>query len=184
MQSSTITARRARWTSLAVAACLALPGQSALAQAAPDPRVPDRTQNIRLSGPRFGLTFISAEFRDTLRNHNIDVASVVTQFGWQFENQFLGAPGGLAAVNEWVILIGGLDQGAFLPSASWIVGVRGQNGAEIGVGPNLSPAGFGLVAAVGMTYRTGSMNIPLNIAVVPAKTGPRISLITGFTLNK
>jgi hypothetical protein len=184
MHSSTITARRARRAALVVALCLAGVSQSAHAQAAADPRVPARAQSIKLSGPRFGMTFISSEFRDSLGTHGIDVAPVITQFGWQFENQFLGAPGGLAAVNEWIVLIGGLDQGAFLPSASWIVGVRGQNGAEIGVGPNLSPSGFGLVAAVGMTYRTGSMNIPLNIAVVPAKTGPRISLITGFTLNK
>jgi hypothetical protein len=163
-------------------------GVSAQAQGAPggapDPRLPGKVDQTRLSGPRFGMTFLSPEFRDSLSKHDIEVASVITQFGWQFEKQFLGTPGGLAAVNEWVLLIGGLDQGAFLPSASWIVGLRGANGAEIGVGPNLSAAGLGLVASVGMTYRTSTMNIPLNFAIVPAKTGPRISLLTGFTLAR
>jgi hypothetical protein len=172
----------------AVAGALALTiAVSAQAQGAPagaDPRLPGSMDPVKLSGPRFGMTFLSPEFRDSLSAHDINVASVITQFGWQFEKQFLGTPGGLAAVNEWVLLVGGLDQGAFLPSASWIVGLRGANGAEIGVGPNLSPAGLGLVAAVGMTYRTSSMNIPLNFAIVPAKTGPRISLITGFTLAR
>jgi hypothetical protein len=152
--------------------------------AGPDPRLPEQMMTTKLSGPRFGLTFLSPQFQDSLKAHDIEVGSVITQFGWQFEKQFLGTPGGLAAVNEWIVLIGGLDQGAFLPSASWIVGLRGANGAEVGVGPNLSPAGLGLVAAVGMTYRTSSMNIPLNFAVVPAKTGARVSIITGFTLTK
>jgi hypothetical protein len=169
---------------LAIALAISIPCTIASAQAPADSRVPDRTQNIRLSGPRVGLTFLQQEFRDSLRAHDIEVSSVITQFGWQFENQFLGKPGGLAAVNEWIVLIGGLDQGAFLPSVSWIVGVRGQGGAEIGVGPNISAAGVGLVAAAGITYRSSTMNIPLNFAVVPAKTGPRVSIITGFTLNK
>ena len=165
-------------------ALVTLLGSAASAQGVPDPRLPDQVKTMRLSGPRFGMTFLSETFQDSLKAHNVNVGSVISQFGWQFEKQFLGTEGGLAAVNEVVILVGGLDQGTFLPSASWIVGIRGQGGAEVGVGPNLSPAGLGLVAAIGITYRTNSMNIPLNFAVVPAKTGARLSLITGFTLNK
>jgi hypothetical protein len=147
--------------------------------------VPDRTQTIKLSGPRFGMTFLTDATRDSIfARTDTKVSSVITQFGWQFESQFLGKPDGLAAVNEWIVLIGGLDQGIFLPSVSWIVGVRGQGGAEIGVGPNLSPTGVGLVAAAGVTYRSSTMNIPLNFAVVPSQAGPRVSIITGFTLNK
>ena len=91
------------------------------AQASADPRLPGTTDLRRLSGPRFGMTFLSQSFQDSLKAHDVNVGSVITQFGWQFEKQFLGSPDGLAAVNEWIVLIGGLDQGAFLPSASWIV---------------------------------------------------------------
>ncbi len=168
------------------AACAALLAMASVAgaQNSTDPRVPVRSQTIKLSGPRVGMTFLTEQTRDSLAAHDIDVGSVITQFGWQFERQFLGQPGGLAALNEWIILIGGLDQGAFLPSVSWIVGVRGQGGAEIGVGPNVSAAGVGLVASAGVTYRSSTMNIPLNFAVVPSKAGARVSIITGFTLNK
>ncbi len=182
----TPSAKPFRAATLAIVAGIALTlvTQVASGQNSADPRVPDRSQTIKLSGPRVGLTFLTEATRDSLAAHDIDVGSVITQFGWQFERQFLGKPGGLAALNEWVILIGGLDQGAFLPSVSWIVGVRGQGGAEIGVGPNVSAAGVGLVASAGMTYRSSTMNIPLNFAVVPSKAGARVSIITGFTLNK
>ena len=169
---------------LTAAACLATAATSASAQSAGETRVPDHTETIRLSGPRFGVTFLNQKMVDSLEAHNVKVGSVITQFGWQFEKQFLGEPGGLAAINEWILLIGGLDQGTFLPSLSWIVRVRGQGGAEFGVGPNASAAGVGLVVAAGVTYRAGTMNIPLNFAVVPTKDGARVSIITGFTLNK
>jgi hypothetical protein len=172
------------WRAITFALALVLP-VVAEAQAPADNRVPGRTQNIQLSGPRFGLTFLTDATRDSIKaKTDKTVSSVITQFGWQFENQFLGTADGLAAVNEWIVLVGGLDQGLFLPSLSWIVGIRGQGGAEIGVGPNISAAGVGLVAAAGVTYRSSTMNIPLNFAVVPSQAGPRVSIITGFTLNK
>ena len=176
-------ARRVAIGASAILVCTVAVVSQANAQAA-DPRVPDKSSNIKLSGPRFGVTFLNEKMVDSLKAHGINVGSVITQFGWQFEKQFLGEPGGLAAVNEWILLVGGLDQGTFLPSLSWIVGVRGQGGAEFGVGPNVSAAGVGLVAAAGVTYRTGAMNIPLNFAVVPTRDGARVSIITGFTLNK
>lgn len=183
-KSPTIRPFRTAAVVLLAGIVLTLVVRTASAQNTADPRVPDRSQTIKLSGPRVGLTFLTEQTRDSLSAHGIDVGSVITQFGWQFERQFLGKPGGLAALNEWIILIGGLDQGVFLPSVSWIVGVRGQGGAEIGVGPNVSAAGVGLVASAGVTYRSSTMNIPLNFAVVPSKAGARVSIITGFTLNK
>lgn len=176
--------RRTLIRTVAITTCALAITVRANAQATTDPRVPDRSEATRLSGPRFGITFLTQAMQDSLKAHDIKVGSVITQFGWQFEQQFLGQPGGLAAVNEWIVLVGGLDQGTFLPSLSWIVGVRGQGGAEVGVGPNLSAAGVGLVAAAGVTYRASNMNIPLNVAVVPTKQGARISLITGFTLSR
>jgi hypothetical protein len=41
-----------------------------------------------------------------------------------------------------------------------------------------------LVLATGMTFRTGALNIPVNIAVVPSKSGSRVSLMTGFSLRQ
>jgi hypothetical protein len=87
-------------------------------------------------------------------------------------------------VTEWVALMGGLDQGVALPSVSWLVGVRGRDGAEFGLGPNVTPAGVAIVFAAGMTFRTRAFNVPVNVAVVPSKSGTRVSIMTGFSLRR
>lgn len=165
---------------LLTAASLAAPAASAQVVPAP-PSVPPPMERVSLSGPRFGITFLGGALTDSLAAHNVDIAPVITQFGWQFEKQFYAIQGGPSAVTEWVVLVGGMEQGTFLPSLSWITGLRTPGGAEFGVGPNLSVAGAALVLAGGFTTRVGALNIPLNLAVVPGKTGVRVSVLAGFT---
>ena len=109
---------------------------------------------------------------------------MITQFGWQTEKQFFTRDSGISAVNEWVLLLGGLDQGVAIPSLSWLVGLRNRDGGEFGIGPNVTPAGVALALAGGMTVRAGTINVPVNIAVVPSRDGTRLSFLTGFTLRK
>lgn len=137
-----------------------------------------------LSGPRFGVTTLSDGIVTTLRERYIDVQPVITQFGWQFEKQFYSTAGGAAVLNEWVVLLGGLDQGVALPSVSWLVGARTEGGTEFGVGPNVTPAGWSLAFAAGTTLRTGFLNVPVNIAVVPSRRGMRVSFLTGFSKRR
>ena len=156
------------------------PASSAFAQApVPQPRA----QQMKLSGPRFGVTYLGGSLVDSLAVEEIDVSRLITQFGWQWERQFNVGDSGPTAVSEWVVLVGGLEQGAFLPSLSWIVGLRTKNGTELGVGPNLSAAGFALAMAAGVTRRSGSLNLPINLSVVPSSLGTRVSLLTGFTIR-
>src|SRR6185436_6580614 len=105
------------------------------------------------------------------------------QFGWQFEKEFYGRQGGVAALHEFVFLVGGLEQGVALPSLNWLVGLRTANGAEFGIGPNITPVGVALTLAVGVTFRSGALNVPMTFAVVPSKAGTRISMLTGFNLR-
>jgi hypothetical protein len=35
-----------------------------------------------------------------------------------------------------------------------------------------------------MTFRSGALNVPLNVAVVPSKAGVRVSLLTGFNMRR
>jgi hypothetical protein len=135
---------------------------------------------VSLSGPRFGVTFLGDGIVEKLAEHDIEVGQAVTQFGWQFEKRFYAGASGLTALNEWVVLIGGLDQGTALPSVTWLAGLRTREGAEFGIGPNITPLGFGLAVAAGTTFRAGVLNIPVNIAVVPSKSGMRVSFLTGF----
>ena len=148
------------------------------------PQLPPHAKTADLSGPRFGLTLLSDGVVQKLAERDIHVRPYISQFGWQFEKQFYAKEGGVTMVTEWVALVGGLEQSVALPSLSWLVGVRTRDGAEFGIGPNVTPAGTALVLATGMTFRTGVLNIPVNIAVVPSKSGTRVSLISGFSLRR
>jgi hypothetical protein len=142
-------------------------------------------RQLNRSGPRFGVTVLSGAIVDRLRDKfDTEVAPVISQFGWQFERQFAGVEGGPVALNEWVFLVGGLDQGAFLPSLSWLVGVRTPGNFEIGIGPNVTPAGVALAVSTGYTFRAGALAVPLNVAAVPSKYGVRASVLTGFNLYR
>ena len=91
-----------------------------------------------------------------------------------------------------------MEQGKFLPSATSIIGVRKGNGYEVGVGPNLSLSGIGMVFAVGYNFKSGNLNLPVNIAFMPGRqltgetngeeykysSGERISLMIGFNMSK
>ena len=151
-----------------------------LAQTSPPPL----TKTINLGGPRVGFTSLSPGVIEKLKESNFEVRPLMTQFGWQFERQFYSKGSGLSALSEWVVLLGGLEQGLAVPSLNWIVGLRTKEGAEFGVGPNLTPAGAALAVAAGVTFRTGALNIPMNVAIVPSKDGVRVSVLSGFNFRR
>src|SRR5262245_40690202 len=154
--------------------------------APPPSQVPPRaTQDVNLSGPRFGLTLLGEKHMQTLREHDIFLQQpYVSQFGWQFEHRLYTSDDGLSALTEWVPLLSGLEQGVAIPSLNWLVGIRTPSGTEFGLGPNITPAGVGLVLAAGVTVRTGALNVPLNVAVASSKSGARVSIMTGFNIRR
>jgi hypothetical protein len=157
----------------------------ALAAPAAAQIAPPAASEVNLAGPRFGVTVLSDDLvARLLREGAIEIAPVVSQFGWQFEKQFYGRHGGPAAISEAVVLLGGLEQGVVLPSLSWLVGVRTPDGFEFGAGPNVTPLGVALAVAMGKTFRMGVLNVPVNIAVVPSRAGLRVSFLTGFALRR
>ncbi|MDX5347094.1 MAG: hypothetical protein LPK19_07585, partial [Hymenobacteraceae bacterium] len=82
---------------------------------------------IRLNGPRLGLTVVGpGELADKLDERG--VAQVISQFGWQFETRIFTTERGTSGLIELVPLVGGLEQGTFLPSISGIVGLRNGSG--------------------------------------------------------
>ncbi|MFD1468434.1 hypothetical protein ACFQ48_09375 [Hymenobacter caeli] len=140
-------------------------------------------EEIHLSGPRLGFTVLT----DGPLNRGRQEAGYgnlnpfLTQFGWQFETRLFRLPNGVSGLAEFVPLVGGLEQGKFVPSVSGILGVRGPKGFEFGLGPNLTPLGANVVLALGTSFRTSSgLNFPVNLAVVPGNGGARISLLFGF----
>jgi hypothetical protein len=148
----------------------------------PSPRL--NLTPVSLSGPRVGLTAIAGSLADTLKAR-YGAAPVVSQFGWQFETRMFEVEGGYSAMTELVGLVGGLEQGLFLPSVSWLVALRSRTGAEFGLGPNVSPAGPALALAGGVTLKSSvGINFPVNLAVVSGKGGQRVSMLVGFTLER
>jgi hypothetical protein len=178
MRSSTVRAAAA-----AAFVALLLIAPTASAQVIGDIRLPMPTARIELAGPRVGVTWLEPGVQRKLADRDIDVSPMISQFGWQFERHFLGVNEPISPIMEFVVLVGGLDQGVFLPSLTWLVGLRGRNGAEIGVGPNLTPAGTALAIAAGVTIRQRTLNIPLHFALVPSASGMRVSALTGFTMR-
>lgn len=146
--------------------------------------IPPRAATVDLAGPRFGMSVLPNGVVENLAERNLEVRPYITQYGWQIERQFYTRDSGATIVTEWVGLLGGLEQGVALPSLSWLVGARTAGGTEFGIGPNISPAGTGLVFATGTTFKTGVVNIPVNVAVVPSKAGTRITVLTGFSLRR
>jgi hypothetical protein len=155
-----------------------------LAAPAMSQTLPPYAKEANLSGPRFGLTLLSDGVVKKIQDEGVDIGPQISQFGWQFEKQFFTKDTPVTLVTEWVALLGGLEQSLVIPSVSWLVGVRTRDGAEFGIGPNVTPAGTGLVLATGMTFRAGAVNVPINLAVVPSKSGSRVTLLTGFSLRR
>jgi hypothetical protein len=138
------------------------------------------SQNDR-SGPRIGVAYIAGG-SVTAERAGESLSPVVSLFGWQVEHEFPTGESKLPTpIIEVVGLIGGLEQGRSLPSASVIFGLRESGGWEAGVGPTLTGAGAQLAFAVGRTTPVGILNVPVNLAIAPGRRGASISVTTGFT---
>ena len=164
----------------------------------------------KLSGPRIGLVYISASPGSSFLNGDLALGDIyelpedyndiakgafTSLYGWQWESRFADG-GNVTGIVEWIALVGGMERGKFLPSASSMVGARTSSGIEIAVGPTLSLIGPGMVIGAGYNFKSGSLNLPVNIAYsagmnknqdeygIDYHTGNRISITLGFNLSK
>ena len=172
----------------------------------------------KLAGPRIGMTLITAGPIADFLHEGFDFdendrygstgSAFTTQYGWQWESRFADGGGEIIGIVEWIVLVAGMEQGKFLPSATSIIGARTDKGLEFGVGPNLSLSGVGMVFGIGYNFKSGNLNLPVNIAFMPGRnltgnihnynedtnveyneeydynTGARISIMIGFNMSK
>ena len=168
----------------------------------------------KLAGPRIGFTFVTPGLTADVINTKFDPeheygntgSAFITQYGWQWESRFADGGGDVTGIVEWVALVGGMEKGLFLPSVSSIIGARTSSGLEFGVGPNLSLSGVGMVFAIGHNFKSGNLNLPVNLVFMPGvkrdgdynnqnnsnfeqteytySTGARISIMIGFNLGR
>lgn len=97
---------------------------------------------LQLSGPRMGYTFITGEGANIMRKSRsaggYDAYPALFQFGYQFEKQYLNE-GKFQALFEFIPMVSGLDQGLFIPSFTFMNGLRNNvNGLEFAVGPSIN----------------------------------------------
>ena len=136
------------------------------------------------SGPRLGAAYLIGG-SVTAEREGKSLSPLISLFGWQFEHQFeTGVRRTTVPVAELVAVVGGMEQGAFLPSASWLLGIRQPNGWEAALGPTLTGAGVQLAFAAGVTHAFGRLNVPVNLAVAPGRRGASISVTTGFNTRR
>ena len=161
------------------------------------------------AGPRFGFTTITPGLLADILNGDRDLgdetivdysqkSSSISQFGWQFETILVEGEE-FSGIIEWITFVGGLERGTIIPSFSGLMGIRKNSGFEIAMGPTISLTGIGLVIGVGQTFRSGDLNVPINIAFVPSRTkhflgdpsdgekldsGHGVTVTVGFNFNK
>jgi hypothetical protein len=139
-----------------------------------------------MAGPRIGVTFLGAGgTADYLLDKTDGPSAFTTQYGWQWESRFASGSN-ITGLVEWVVVMGGMEHGRFLPSINSIVGFRNSEGIEMGMGPSVSLGGIGMVFAFGKTVKSGELNIPINLVFSPPKdnSGLAISVLIGFNMRK
>lgn len=97
---------------------------------------------MKLQGPRMGAAvFVGEGGRRMQRPRSeggYDAFPIMFQFGYQFEKQYL-TEGKTQCLVEFVPMISGLDQGMFIPSFTFMNGLRSNvNGMEIAIGPTFT----------------------------------------------
>jgi TolB-like protein len=101
-----------------------------------------REVSLNLSGPRMGFTVFTGTNASILgsavNKGGFGVTPVLSQFGYQFETQYLNE-GKYQALVEWIPMVTGIDQGLFIPSLTLLNGLRNNvNGFEFGIGPTFA----------------------------------------------
>jgi len=138
-----------------------------------------------MAGPRLGITIISPGETSDWLNKKDGNSAFTTQYGWQWESRFTSGTEFVGLV-EWVFVVGGMEKGKFMPSVSSLVGFRNAEGFEMGMGPNLSLGGLGMVFGMGMNFKSGDLNLPVNFVFSPSKdySGASFSFMIGFNMSK
>lgn len=139
---------------------------------------------MKLSGPRFGFTYIGGDLGELMAENNIN--QYLTQFGWQFETRWFQTPSGFQGLIETIVLLSGFETEEPALSGSLLVGFRTRDGFEAGVGPNITTknSDHAFVFAVGHTAKLDFVNIPINFAIVPSSDALKYTVLVGFNIRR
>jgi len=175
---------------------------------------------LKSDGPRMGMTVLTGEsariIKAPTKEGGYDGMPYMFQFGYQFEKQYLNE-GNFQALFEFIPTVTGLDQGRFIPSVTFLNGLRNNvSGWEFAFGPTFSFSKYmdmysldggatwttkydplaieesrpdsrgnvtfttGFLFAAGKTLKSGKLNLPVNVYLVPGKYGMRFGVSMGW----
>lgn len=164
-----------------------------------------KRKEANLSGPRIGVGFLAGEVGELMKTPKKDGGlggiPVVSHLGFQFEKVFISS-GNTHALVEILPTLSGLEQGRFIPGINILLGVRnGRTGLEAGLGYNmqigkierdeaqrakvLTELSTGLLVVVGKSFKSGRLNIPVNLYFIPGPQGShRFGVTFGFNMSR
>ncbi len=153
------------------------------------PQYPVKFAERNMGGPRLGVTVIPGHGELVNKLDEEGIGSTISQFGWHFEWAVVPEGGGPSFIIEFIPLVGGVEYGKLIPSATLAMGVRLPNGIEFGMGPNLlvggdDPVNSALMLAIGKSINYSGVSIPINLVYVTNPQGNRVSLIFGYAIAK
>lgn len=144
-----------------------------------------------LQGFRLGYSYIA---NSTVPVKTFDGQSIAEKVGMRTPSSFLIGYEAFyrMASHSWLnvilvgnVLIGGLEQSKFFPTANALLGFEFNNSFQVGVGVNLAPLKetyAHTVFAAGWTPRVGSFYVPIHFFFVPDVDGNhRMGVTTGVT---
>lgn len=209
------------------------------------PIISNNLGKINNTGPRMGISFIhnselSDFFQRTEAQGGLDIKPFMTNLGYQFEGQYIGTEN-FSALAEFIINVGGMEQGRVIPTFSFLNGFRfGPQGWEIAFGPSFgfkrtskgyfdtqgnyiteqqnffawqnNPDNFdeygnvinayeanfneyldrrgnlkfntNWLVGLGRTFKSGALNIPVNVYYSYNKYGGQIGASVGFNITQ
>lgn len=132
-----------------------------------------------MHGFRIGYTYINAE-----EGHQRLATPHLFIMGYEATQRVTGG--------EWLniitvenIIVGGMNQSVFIPTANFLLGFEINERFQLGAGPNLSPFSepddiLHMIMAVGYTPKAGDFNVPIHASYIPDVNGNyRVSVTTG-----
>jgi len=138
---------------------------------------------IKLSGPRFGFTYIGGDLGKTLDQYGM--SRYRSQFGWQFETRWFQTSTGFQGLVETVVLLTGFETDDPNLSGTLLVGFRTKDGFEAGAGPNVTSTGdHSFVIAVGHSAKLDYVYIPFNLAISPSSESVKYTFTMGFNIRR
>jgi hypothetical protein len=166
-------------------------GSSTTSDHAESPPSPPKSEERLLQGFRFGYSYIT-NYQTPVQTFNGQ--SIADKVGMRSPHSFLVGYEAMyrMAGHSWLnvilvgnVMIGGLEQSKFYPTANALLGFEFNNSFQVGVGVDVAPLEGSIahtIFAAGWTPLVGNFYVPIHAFFIPDVDGNhRMGITTGVT---